>query len=312
MTSTLPPASLAPDDLRIFLRVAALASFTEAAQQLGLPRPTVSTAVQRLEAHLGTRLLHRTTRRVQLTADGQSFAERCQDVLADLDELRTLFQDDPARLTGRLRVDMPLGMARERVLPRLPEFLSRHPNLQIDLCSTDRRVDLVREGFDCVIRVGPVVAEGLVARPLGQLVMTNVASPAYIARHGLPQTLADLGTGHQLVHYQPNLSDRPASFEYLDPATGQPAVVPMPGCVTVNNSESYLAACEAGLGIIQIPAASARPRIDAGRLVELLPQHRAAPMPVTLLYPHRRHLPRRVRAFMDWLAGLFGDSATAG
>ncbi|KDB50566.1 LysR family transcriptional regulator [Sphaerotilus natans subsp. natans DSM 6575] len=306
--------AFSPDDLRVFLRVAALASFSEAARQLDLPRATVSSAVQRLEAHLGTRLLHRTTRRVQLTPDGQAFAERGQDVLADLDELRTLFQHDPAQLTGRLRVDMPLGVARGQVLPRLPEFLARHPALKIDVCSTDRRVDLVREGFDCVLRVGPVVAEGLVARPLGALAMANIASPAYLARHGVPTGLADLER-HRLVHYQPNPGVRPAGFEFVDPE-GPPGddrtrSIAMPGAVTVNNSEGYMAACEAGLGIVQIPRARARERIAAGTVVEILPDHRPAPMPVTLLYAHRRHQPRRVRSFMDWLAGLFGPDAAS-
>jgi DNA-binding transcriptional LysR family regulator len=297
--------NLSPEDLRTFLRVAQLASFTEAAQQLGLPRATVSTAVQRLESRLGTRLLQRTTRRVQLTPDGQAFTERCQDVLADLDELGTLFQAQPTQLTGRLRVDMPLGMAHAHVLPRLPEFLARHPGIQLELGSTDRRVDLVREGYDCVLRVGPVHADQLIARPLDQYDMVNVVSPAYVARHGLPQTLADLAA-HHVVHYQPNLGQRPDGFEHLDEATGQVHSEAVQGALTVNNSEAYMAACLAGLGIIQIPRASARAHLLAGRMVEVLPAHRAPPMPITLLYAQRRHLPKRVRAFMDWVATLFG------
>lgn len=297
--------NLSPEDLRTFLRVAQLASFTEAAQQLGLPRATVSTAVQRLESRLGTRLLQRTTRRVQLTPDGQAFTERCQDVLADLDELGTLFQAQPTQLTGRLRVDMPLGMAHAHVLPRLPEFLARHPGIQLELGSTDRRVDLVREGYDCVLRVGPVHADQLIARPLGQYDMVNVVSPAYVARHGLPHSLADLAT-HHVVHYQPNLGQRPDGFEHLDEATGQVHSEAVQGALTVNNSEAYMAACLAGLGIIQIPRASARAHLLAGRMVEVLPAHRAPPMPITLLYAQRRHLPKRVRAFMDWVATLFG------
>jgi DNA-binding transcriptional LysR family regulator len=300
----MPSPALPPEDLRTFLHVARLASFTEAAQQLGLPRATVSTAVQRLEARLGTRLLQRTTRRVQLTPDGQAFAERCEDVLADLDELGSLFQAQPTQLTGRLRVDMPLGMAHQHVLPRLPEFLARHPGIQLELGSTDRRVDPVREGYDCVLRVGSVHADQLIARPLGQYEMANVASPGYIATHGEPLTLADLEK-HLLVHYQPNLGQRPDGFEHVDATTGGVRTVTMKGMITVNNSEAYLAACKAGLGLIQIPQASARALIAAGLLVDVLPAHRAPPMPITLLYPHRRHLPKRVQAFMDWVATLF-------
>jgi len=300
--------TLSPEDLRTFLRVAQLASFTEAAQQLGLPRATVSTAVQRLEARLGTRLLQRTTRRVQLTPDGQAFTERCQDVLADLDELGSLFQAQPTQLTGRLRVDMPLGMAHAHVLPRLTEFMALHPGIQLELGSTDRRVDPVREGYDCVLRVGSVHADQLIARPLGQYEMANVASPGYIATHGEPLTLADLEK-HLLVHYQPNLGQRPDAFEHLDTATGQVHQERLAGALTVNNSEAYMAACLAGLGIIQIPRASARAHLLAGRLLEVLPAHRAPPMPITLLYAQRRHLPKRVRAFMDWVATLFASEA---
>ncbi len=293
--------ALPPEDLRTFLHVARLASFTEAAHQLGLPRATVSTAVQRLEARLGTQLLQRTTRRVQLTPDGQAFAERCEDVLADLDELGSLFQAQPTQLTGRLRVDMPLGMAHQQVMPRLPEFLALHPGIQLELGSTDRRVDPVREGYDCVLRVGAITAEHLIARPLGQHEMHNVASPGYIAQHGEPRSLADLAQ-HLLVHYQPNLGQRPDGFEHQDLSTGQVHTVTMKGMITVNNSEAYVAACRAGLGIIQVPRHSAQPLIDAGHLVDVLPTHRAAPMPITLLYPQRRHLPKRVQAFMDWVA----------
>lgn len=294
---------MSPEDLRIVLRVAELGSFTEAAQRLGLPRATVSTAVRRLEERLGARLLQRTTRRVSLTDDGRLFVERCQDVLADLDELRTMFQQQPQALTGRLRVDMPLAMARALVLPRLPEFLSLHPGLAVEIGAADRRVDPVREGYDAVIRVGAVVAEQLVGRPLGAYTMVNVASPAYLARHGEPRSVDDLAA-HRLVHYQPNLGDRPAGFEYLD-ADGTLRSVAMTGTVTVNATDAYLAACEAGLGIIQIPEASARAGLQAGRLATLLPAHVPPPMPVTLLLPHRRHLPRRVRAFADWVATLF-------
>jgi DNA-binding transcriptional LysR family regulator len=291
------------DDMGSFVRVAELSSFTQAAQSLGLPKASVSAAVQRLEALLGTRLLHRTTRRVQVTQDGQAFYERCKDLLDDLDELRVMFAPGPAQLRGRLRVDMPLATARHTVLPRLGEFLALHPALEVELSSTDRRVDLVREGFDCVLRVGLLADSGLVARPLGHYRMVNVASPAYVQAHGRPQDLAELLARHRLVHYAPVLGSRAAGFEHVD-AAGTVHFEPMPGALTVNNSESYMAACLAGLGIVQVPRWGVGPAIEEGRLVELLPAHVAAPMPVSLLYASRRQLPRRVQAFMAWLAEL--------
>lgn len=291
--------------LQAFVRVADVGSFTRAAAQLGLPKASVSAAVQRLEDQLGTRLLHRTTRRVQLTPDGQACLERCRDLLADVEELQQMFVPARAGLRGRLRVDMPLGTASHLVLPRLPEFLQAHPDIALELSSTDRRVDLVAEGFDCVLRVGTLADSSLVARPLGVYRLMNVASPAYVQRHGLPQALDDLDR-HALVHYVPVLGGRSPGFEWVDDA-GLPRWRPMAGALTVNNSEAYLGACLAGLGIIQAPATALRPRVARGELVELLPQHTAAPMPVSLLYAHRRHLPRRVQAFMQWIGEVMAE-----
>lgn len=290
------------DAMQAFVRVAELASFTQAAQQLGLPKASISNAVQKLEAQLGTRLLHRTTRRVQLTQDGQAFYERCRDLLADVEELQTMFHPAQAGLRGRLRVDMPIGMARNVVIPHLPGFLRAHPQLEVELSSTDRRVDLVREGFDCVLRVGALADSSLVARPLGRYLLVNLASPAYLAAHGVPQGPQDLAR-HKLIHYMPTLGGRSPGFEYQD-ADGAPRFVPMAGALTVNNSEAYVHACLAGLGIIQVPAPAMQPYLASGQLVEVLPQHRAAPMPVSLLYAHRRHLPKRVQVFMQWVEGL--------
>ena len=296
--------------MQIFIRVAELASFTQAAESLGLPKASVSTAVQQLEGLLGTRLLHRTTRKVQMTQDGQVFYERSKDVLADVEDMQTLFRSEQAGLRGRLRVDMPLAVAREVVLPHLPEFLQTHPELEIELSSTDRRVDLVREGFDCVLRVGSLSDSSLIARPIGEYRLINVASPEYLARHGIPATLADLAT-HRLVHYVPSLGGRSSGFEYVDPDEPSRAVfLPMAGAVTVNNSDSYQGACLAGLGIIQAPEIGLRPLLDAGRLVEILPDFCPAPMPVWLIYPNRRHLPRRVQAFMAWIETLMRERLT--
>ncbi|WP_407655736.1 LysR family transcriptional regulator [Azohydromonas lata] len=292
------PVPLPLDVVHVFMRVAETASFTKAAEVMGLPRTSVSAAVQRLEKLLGVRLLHRTTRHVQLTPDGETFAQRARELLADAEELRQMFQDTPAALQGRLRVDMPIGMARNLVLPRLPQFLQAHPALQVELSSTDRRVDLVGEGFDCVLRVGPLGDSSLMARPLGRLPLINCASPDYVRAFGLPQSLQDLAT-QRLIHYLPGLGARSPGFEYFD-ESGQTRLVPMAGALTVNNSEAYLHGCLAGLGIIQAPEPAMRPWIERGELVEVLPGLRPAPMPVSLLYAHRR-LPRRVQAFMDWL-----------
>lgn len=289
------------DTLRVFLRVTELGSFTRAADSLGLPKASVSQAIARLETDLGTQLLHRTTRRVHLTADGAQLQQRAHDLLDDMEELQNLFRRQPSELSGRLRVDMPGGMARNVVIPQLPAFLALHPGLEVELSATDRRVDVVREGFDCVLRVGHLDDSSLVARALGQMRIVNAASPGYLAARGVPQVLADLDQ-HNLVHYVGTLGQRSPGFEYFDGQRYQSW--PMRGALTVNSADGYSAAALAGLGIIQVPELGARDALRTGRLVEVLPDCVAEPMPVHLVYAQRRHLPRRVEAFMTWMAGV--------
>lgn len=287
--------------MQLFIRVAELESFSRAADSLGLPKGSVSRRIQALENQLGARLLHRTTRRVQLTQDGMVYYERAKDLLANLDELDGLFQHDPTSISGRLRVDMPVGVARNLVIPKLPGFLQQYPGIELELSSSDRLVDVVREGFDCVVRVGTLKDSGLIARSLGKLSMINCASPDYLARFGYPENLEDL-TSHALVHYAVNLGTRPQGFEvHHDDSTRW---VKTGGTLTVNSTETYHAACLAGLGIIQVPRIGVREALRTGKLVELLPQYRAEPMPVSLIYPHRRNLSRRVHLFMEWLTGV--------
>jgi len=289
------------DAMHVYVRVAEMASFTKAADSLGLPKASASTAVQQLEAELGTQLLHRTTRKVQMTQDGQRFYERCKTLLADMDELDAMFQHAPQSLRGRLRVDMNSRIARYQVVPRLPEFLREHPHIEVELSCTDRRVDVVGEGFDCVMRVGTLEDSSLVARTLGRFRIANCASPGYLAAYGTPRDLSDLAN-HRLIHYVSTLGQRPPGFEYMD---GQQCrYVPMQGVLTVNSIDAYEAGCRAGLGIIQAPRPGLMGMVEEGALVEILPQYRAEPMTVSLLYAQRRNVSARVQVFMDWLADI--------
>jgi DNA-binding transcriptional LysR family regulator len=287
------------DELRIFARVAELGSFTQAAEQLGLVKSRVSAVVLQLETRVGARLLQRTTRRVQLTPDGEVFLARCKELLADADQLQAMFQPVASGLKGRLRIDLPNKLASELVIPRLPEFLAAHPLLEVGISTTDRQVDLVREGFDCVLRVGSLADAELVARPLGVLTMVNVASPAYLAAHGTPATLADLSQ-HRIVHYAAKLGTQGAGWEYQE--EGDRRVHPMRSTVVVNGTDAYQAACLAGLGLIQAPTFGTRRLVEQGLLVEVMPQFVAPPMPVSLLYPNRRQLAPRVQAVLNWIA----------
>ena len=289
------------DLFRIFARVVECASFTRAADTLGLPRSSVSSAVAELEQRVGARLLHRTTRKVSPTHDGAAFYERALRVVADVEEAETLFRHAAAEPSGRLRVDVPGRIGRLIIAPALPAFLDRYPQIDIDLGVTDSAINLIEDSADCVVRVGPLGDSGLIARPLGNLTLINVASPGYLARHGTPRTPDDLGA-HWAVNYASPSTGRIEEWEWSE--QGASRSIAMRGRVTVNSAEAYIACCLAGLGLIQIPAYDVKRHIDAGKLVELMPRHRAAPMPMTLLYPHRQHLSRRLQVFADWLTEL--------
>ncbi|MEB0108927.1 MULTISPECIES: LysR family transcriptional regulator [unclassified Pseudomonas] len=287
--------------LRTFVRVTELSSFTQAGERLGLPRSTVSEHVQALEELLGAHLLQRTTRKVQATQDGLVLYERSKDLLAHMEELEGLFRQDEAQLAGRIRVDMPNVMARDLILPRLPDFMHAHPLIELEISTTDRQVDLLAEGFDCVLRVGAQPDQSVVARWLCSLPMLNCVSATYLQRFGTPHTLADLAN-HHLVHYVRPLGSRSAGFEYL--LGNKVQRLPMAGRVTVNSTDAYKSACLGGFGIIQVPALGLGAELASGELVAVLPDYPAPPLDVSLLYAGQRHLPLRVRVFMDWLAGV--------
>ena len=294
------------DALRVFVKVAELGSFTRASQHLGLSKARASIRVQELEASLGSRLLHRSTRTVRLTTDGEQFLVRARRLVADADELAAMFSA-PSSLRGRVRLDLPIGFARNVVIPRLPEFLANHPQLEMLVSTTDRRVDLLREGFDCVMRVGALSDSGLVAKRLGFVDMMNCASPRYLEKYGTPRSLADLAQ-HVIVDYSLTFGNERPSFEYFDGRSYQE--LEMRSTVTVNSSDAYHSACLAGLGIIQAPRSGMVASLASGSLVEILPDLRAAPMPVSLVQGHSRQARAPVRAVMAWLTEIMKPHLT--
>ncbi|MBB4859253.1 DNA-binding transcriptional LysR family regulator [Novosphingobium chloroacetimidivorans] len=288
------------EQLLIFTRVANMGSFTRAADSLGISKGRASTAVRDLEASVGVRLLHRTTRSVQLTEDGRTFHARARGLLADADDLQSMFAGEHAALRGRLRVDLPTEVVRTAIMPALPTFLSAHPDLELELSSTDRQVDLVQEGFDCVLRIGPVGDESLIARPLGRLRMVNAASPAYLARHCVPRSIEDLlRQEHRTVHYSRTLGAKSYGWEY-PVGQGRYATLPLPGALHVNSVQTYHAAGLAGVGLIQAALLGVRHHLDSGALVEVLPDLRPEPLDTAFVVAHRSNLSRRVRTFITW------------
>ncbi|MBS7561589.1 MULTISPECIES: LysR family transcriptional regulator [Pseudomonas] len=290
------------EQYRVFIQVADMGSFIKAAHVLELPRATVSSAVQQLETGLGTRLLHRTTRHVQLTADGAILLERARRLLADASELSQLFQHRQVDVSGRLNIDVPSRIARRLIVPALPQWLAQYPDLQLALGACDRSIDLVQEGIDCAIRVGSLADSSLIARPLGRLALINCASPAYLAEHGEPRSHQDLQNGQWMVGYASPDTGREQPWEYLQ--EGREHLLGLPSRVIVNNVENYIACCRQGLGLIQVPRFDVQHLLERGELVQVLHELPVAPMEISALYPDRRHRSRRLNVFIEWFAEL--------
>jgi len=288
--------------MRLYTRIVELGSFTAAADDLNLPRATVTHAIKRLEARLGAQLLQRTTRRVRSTRDGETYYGHCVRLLADMDEVEADFREALVQPKGRLRIDLPATLARLLVIPALRDFFARYPQIQLDIGTGDRFVDLVREGVDCVLRIGELGDSGMVGRRVGVLEQVTVASAAYVRRHGLPDSLAALQDGHLAVNWVSPTTHRAEPLEFMVGRKRREVV--LPGCVSVSGVDAYLGCCEAGLGIAQMPRYRIGEALKSGRLRELLPAHPPPSLPMTILYPQQRRMPARLRVFVDWLVEL--------
>ncbi|MEK1948974.1 MAG: LysR family transcriptional regulator [Ensifer adhaerens] len=290
------------DAMRVFSRVVERRSFTQAADDLGLPRSTVTDAVKQLEARLGVRLLQRTTRHVSPTLDGAAYHQRCISILDDIEDAEGAFAG--ARPKGLLRIDVHGTLARHFVLPSLPAFLATYPEIELYMSEGDRLVDLIREGIDCVLRVGEPQDSEMIGRRMTMLDEITCASPDYIARHGRPERFDSL-EGHRMVGFRSSTSGAPIPLEFQ--VGGKVEHVALPVTVAVNAAESFVAAARLGLGLIQVPRYHVERDLHEGTLVEVLENCRPTPTPVFLLYPRNRQLSPRVRVFIDWLAGVFAE-----
>jgi DNA-binding transcriptional LysR family regulator len=286
--------------LRLFARVVERRSFTTAAADLNVPRSTATEAIRRLEARLGARLLERTTRHVAPTPDGQLYYERCTAILAELDDAEAVLRDSEPH--GRLRMDAPGLLTRTFLLPGLPAFLARYPRIQLHIGQTDRLVDLVREGVDCVLRVGEPVDSGLMLRRLGMISEVTVASPDYLARHGVPRSIDDLA-GHRMIGFLSSLTGDVMPLEFT--VDGTPHEVRLPVQVSANHSDTSADLARAGLGLVQAPRYRFAAELAAGTLIEVLADHPPTPTPLSALYPHNRHLAPRLRVFLDYIVDVF-------
>ena len=295
--------------LRAFVRIVETGSFTQAAASLATPKPTVTKLVQQLEAHLRTKLLNRTTRRLAVTSDGAAYYERAVEVLANLEEMDASVTASQARPKGRLRIDVSASIAQEIIVPALGGFFERYPDIQLDIGTSDRPADLVAENVDCVIRAGTIGDLSLIARRVGELHMTTVAAPAYLQRHGIPAHPSALELDHRVVAYFSARTGRHIPFEFV--RGEERLAVAGRYQAAVNEAGTYLVAGLAGHGVIQAPYFMVRGHVEAGRLMPVLPDWTAPPIPLHVVYPPNRHLSTKLRIFVDWAAKLFAAATLA-
>ncbi|QWA10602.1 LysR family transcriptional regulator [Sodalis ligni] len=288
------------DAMKIFTRVVEQRSFTLAAQDLGVPRSTATDAVKLLEARLKVRLLHRTTRHVNPTLDGEAYYQRCLMILAAVEDAETAFAG--AKPKGLLRVDVHGTLSRHFLLPGLPAFLQQYPDIEFFMSEGDRLVDLVREGIDCVLRVGKLKDSDMVARRLGELAEITCAAPEYVKRYGLPASPTDL-EGHHMVGFRSSATGALMPLEFSAEGVSRPYL--LPAAVSVTGAESMVTAARLGLGIIQVPRYHVSDDLARGTLVPLLTDFTSSSIPVSVLYPRNRQLSPRVRVFIDWIGQEF-------
>ena len=293
------------DAMHLFNRIVELGSFTKAADDLQLPRATVTHAIQQLEKRLGTRLLHRTTRHVSPTQDGEAYYARCVQLLADMEETDSAFAAAGNNPKGKLRVDLQGTLAKHFVLPKIHQFFERYPGIELEIGMGERLVDLVREGIDCVLRAGEPRESSMVARRVASLRQVTCASSEYLKRHGVPNAVDDL-RGHRAVNFLSTSTGKTLPFEFL--VDGQMRNVRLPGRVSVTDADAYVACCAAHLGLVQLPRYHVEAWLKDGTFREVLAKLQPTPLPVSVMYPHHRRLSPRVRVFVDWLADVMGHA----
>jgi LysR family transcriptional regulator, regulator for bpeEF and oprC len=290
--------------MRLFVRVVETGGIARAAESLGIPNATATTLLQKLEASLGVKLLNRTTRRVSVTPDGAAYYTRASAILTEVRDAEEALSQHASAPRGRVRVDAPTLIARSVIIPALPRFFARYPDIELALACNERHFDLVAEGIDCALWSGDVDPESLVARRVGFLYFATCAAPAYIAAHGLPTHPRDLARHRCINHFAPRTGE---TVEWVFSKEGERVQALFPGHLALEDENSYVSAAEAGLGVAQLPAFVVKESMERGALDLVLGDWFPEPAPLHVVYPQSRHLSRRVRVFVDWLAELIAE-----
>ena len=290
--------------MEVFVQVVDSGGFTRAAENMQLPKATVSTLVQALETALAVKLLHRTTRQVSVTSDGAAYYERCLRILSDVREAEESLSTNRASPSGRLRVDVATSMANDLIIPALPDFFKRYPDIRLDLGCSDRAVDLIEEGIDCAIRGGNLPDSALIARRIGVLHFVIAGTPEYFAKHGRPTHPSQLAD-HRCVNYFSSKTGKSMDWDFV--RGDETIIIPVPSCLAVNDSTAYTTAGLQGLGLVQMASYKIESLVDTGHLELVLEDWTSEPMPINIVYPENRHLSAKVRVFVEWVADLLSS-----
>ncbi|MCW7538436.1 LysR substrate-binding domain-containing protein [Aquabacterium sp. A7-Y] len=285
-----------------FVRVVEAGTLTKAADSMGVGAPAVTRLINQLEAALQVKLLVRTTRRVTVTPAGAEYYERARRVLSDVDHLESMLLQSKTKPRGRVRVDAPALLTHAVLIPALPDFHARFPDIQLDLGVSDRSVDALQEGVDCVVRGGQPTHPEMASRRIGEAAVLAVAAPDYLARHGVPKHPRDLEAGHRVVSYFPSRQRRPLPFDF----TRGDERIEVQGSYSVcfDDTHACLIATLNGLGVTLAFRFLAEPHLRTGALRPLLLDWTSDPVPLYAAYPRNRHLSQRVRVFIDWIVEL--------
>ncbi|MDI6978518.1 LysR family transcriptional regulator [Serratia sp. Se-RSBMAAmG] len=295
------------ESMQVYVHVVDTHSFARASEVLGLPRSTVSRVIKELETYLGLQLLQRTTRKLSVTTDGRSYYEECKRILTDIATIESSFPGRSGQPKGRFKVGMPQSLARYCIIPRIQEFLSQYPELDVMLCSSDNVEDIVQEGYECVIRTGRVEdSTTLVARPLANFKWIVLASPKYIDTYGKPERLDDLES-HNAVGYLNHRTGR--TIDWFFTLDGADRAIRMQETFVVDDTDAYIQAGIQGMGLIRVASYLVAPYLKSGALVTCM-NNFSFDLPLSLVYPQSRYLLPSVRAFFTWSKATLNQSNT--
>ena len=293
--------------MQTFVRIVEANSYTKAAETLDLPRAALTATIKKLEAYLGTQLLQRTTRRLSLTQDGADYYHKCLDILQAVEDAEGTFRGPNAGLPrGRLRVELPGTLGRNIVIPHIARFCEKYPEVELVVGLSERVRDLIEEGLDCSVRVGTLQDSNMIARHLGDMAFVTCATPGYLKKYGIPQTLADLRAHCGVSHFS-GLTGRPYDWDFV--VDGSVVRVEVRSSISVNDAEANVACALQGMGLSQAARYQVREYLESGALVEVLPNILPTPMPISLLYPQGRMASSRLRVFADWLTEILQNNA---